>query len=128
MKRQIIGQHHWVSVKHLQGYLNERVFMFNNRKAEDLFKLVMIALAIGAPLPYAVLTANLDVFSETRHRSPSLKASAYLGLRHRRGLQYRLHRIVERAALDYRFLDFGRDVGCVSLRHIRSHPLALSIA
>ena len=64
VKRQIIGQHHWVSVKHLQSYLNERVFMFNNRKAEDLFKLVMIALAIGVPLPYAVLTANLDVFSE----------------------------------------------------------------
>lgn len=64
VKRQIIGQHHWVSVKHLQSYLNERVFMFNNRKAEDLFKLVMVALVIGIPLPYAVLTANLDVFSE----------------------------------------------------------------
>ena len=64
MKRQIIGQHHWFSVKHLQSYLNERVFMFNNRKAEDLFKLVMIALVIGVPLPYAVLTAELDVFSE----------------------------------------------------------------
>jgi transposase-like protein len=61
VKRQIIGQHHWVSVKHLQSYLNERVHAFNNRTAEDLFGLVIAALAIAAPMPYAVLTAELEV-------------------------------------------------------------------
>ena len=61
VKRQIIGQHHWVSVKHLQSYLNERVYMFNNRKAEDLFAMVIASLAIGVPLPYDVLTANLEI-------------------------------------------------------------------
>jgi transposase-like protein len=71
VKRQIIGQHHWVSVKHLQSYLNERVFMFNNRKAEDLFKLVMVALAIGVPLPYAVLTAELEFGVEPDPTSPA---------------------------------------------------------
>jgi transposase-like protein len=60
VKRQIIGQHHWVSVKHLQSYLNERVYGFNNRQAEDLFGMVIASLAIGVPLPYAVLTAELE--------------------------------------------------------------------
>jgi hypothetical protein len=63
VKRQIIGQHHWVSVKHLQSYLNERVWAFNNRKEADLFSLVIAALLIGAALPYAALTANLEVVS-----------------------------------------------------------------
>jgi transposase-like protein len=71
VKRQIIGQHHWVSVKHLQSYLNERVFMFNNRKAEDLFRLVVIALAIGIPLPYAILTAELEFGAEPDPASPA---------------------------------------------------------
>jgi hypothetical protein len=64
VKRQIIGQHHWVSVKHLQAYLNERVHAFNNRKAEDMFGMVITALLCGIALPYAVLTADLEVVSE----------------------------------------------------------------
>lgn len=60
MKRQIIGQHHWVSVKHLQSYLNERVWLFNNRSEEDLFGMIVAALAISAPLPFAVLTADVE--------------------------------------------------------------------
>jgi transposase-like protein len=58
MKRQIIGQHHFVSVKHLQRYLNERVYGFNNRKVEDLFAAVVTRLAITAALPYAKLTSE----------------------------------------------------------------------
>lgn len=65
VKRQIIGQHHWVSIKHLQAYLNERVWAFNNRKEADLFTMIIAALLIGAALPYAVLTADLEVVSET---------------------------------------------------------------
>ena len=51
--------------------MNERVFLFNNRKAEDLFKLVMIALVIGVPLPYAVLTAELEFGTEPDSTSPA---------------------------------------------------------
>jgi hypothetical protein len=70
VKRQIIGQHHWVSVKHLQAYLNERVYAFNNRKEANLFALVIGELLIGVALPYAVLTANLEVVSENVSDEP----------------------------------------------------------
>lgn len=38
MKRQIIGQHHSVSAKHLPKYIAEMVFKFNNRKKDDMFE------------------------------------------------------------------------------------------
>lgn len=37
VKRQIIGQHHHVSVKHLPKYVAETVFKFNNRNKDDMF-------------------------------------------------------------------------------------------
>ncbi len=37
IKRQIIGQHHQVSVKHLPKYVAEAVFKYNNRKEDDMF-------------------------------------------------------------------------------------------
>lgn len=55
VKRQIIGQHHFVSVKHLQRYLNECAFKFNNREAEDLFGMVVTNLVIGTALRYKAL-------------------------------------------------------------------------
>ncbi|PWU12127.1 MAG: hypothetical protein C5B51_01220 [Terriglobia bacterium] len=58
VKRQIIGQHHFVSVKHLQRYLNEVSFKFNNREAESLFLLVIIRLLIGSALKYKTLIAT----------------------------------------------------------------------
>ncbi len=60
VKRQIIGQHHFVSVKHLQRYLNEVSFKFNNREEESLFLLVLLNLLIGSALPYAKLTAPVS--------------------------------------------------------------------
>jgi transposase-like protein len=57
-KRGLIGQYHFVSIKHLGRYLNEFQFRFNNREAEDLFMLVMLNLVAGSPLPRAVLMAN----------------------------------------------------------------------
>ena len=57
-ERQLIGQHHWVSVKHLQRYLDERCWSYNNRDARDLFHAVLVRLAITAALPYAKLTAG----------------------------------------------------------------------
>jgi hypothetical protein len=60
VKRQIIGQHHFVSVKHLQRYLNEVSFKFNNREEESVFLLVLLNLLIGSALPYAKLTAPVS--------------------------------------------------------------------
>jgi transposase-like protein len=40
-KRAIIGVYHRVSAKHLQAYLNEFVFRFNNRCNKDIFELVL---------------------------------------------------------------------------------------
>jgi len=37
IKRQIIGQHHHVSLKHLPKYVAEAVFKYNNRKEDDMF-------------------------------------------------------------------------------------------
>ena len=54
VKRQIIGQHHFVSVKHLQRYLDEMSFRFNNREA-DPFTLVVIRLLIASAMPYQKL-------------------------------------------------------------------------
>jgi transposase-like protein len=37
IKRQIIGQHHQVSLKHLPKYVAEAVFKYNNRTIDDMF-------------------------------------------------------------------------------------------
>lgn len=55
-QRCLIGQHHFVSVKHLQRYLNQSMFSYNNRKVENLFAVVIARLVITAALPYAKLT------------------------------------------------------------------------
>lgn len=38
IKRQIIGQHHQVSLKHLPKYVAEAVFKYNNRNNDDMFE------------------------------------------------------------------------------------------
>jgi transposase-like protein len=38
IKRQIIGQHHQVSTRHLPRYVAEAVFKYNNRKVDDMFE------------------------------------------------------------------------------------------
>lgn len=50
IKRQIIGQHHQVSVKHLPKYVSETVFKYNNRKEDDMFE----TLCENAMLPNAL--------------------------------------------------------------------------
>lgn len=45
IKRQIMGQHHHVSVKYLPKYVAETVFKFNNRNDDDMFEtLVMFSM------------------------------------------------------------------------------------
>jgi hypothetical protein len=60
LKRGIIGSLHQVSVKHLHRYLSELQFRWNNRKAQDIFLLVIAALAIGRALPCKALIASID--------------------------------------------------------------------
>ena len=54
-KRGVTGAFHKVSLKHLQRYLNEFQFRFNNRKAADLFGMTVRRLALAGNLPYAKL-------------------------------------------------------------------------
>lgn len=49
IKRQIIGQHHQVSVKHLPKYVAEMVFKYNNRNKDDMFE----TLCTNSMLPTA---------------------------------------------------------------------------
>ena len=53
-------------MKHLQRYLNEMCFRFNNRReARTSFALVMLNLVIASGIKYAELTAKPAFASET---------------------------------------------------------------
>jgi transposase-like protein len=54
-KRGLMGAFHKVSLKHLQRYLNEFSFRFNNRKNPDLFGMTVRRMALAGNLPYAKL-------------------------------------------------------------------------
>ena len=58
--RGVVGSFHKVSVKHLRRYLDEFTFRFNNRKAADLFGLVMLNLLITTGIKYAELTKKAE--------------------------------------------------------------------
>jgi len=61
-KRGLTGAFHKVSLKHLQRYLNEFSFRFNNRKAADLFGMTVGRMALAGNLPYAKLVEE-NVFT-----------------------------------------------------------------
>jgi transposase-like protein len=54
-KRGLNGAFHKVSLKHLQRYLDEFEFRFNNRKAPDLFGMTIARMARIGGMPYAKL-------------------------------------------------------------------------
>jgi transposase-like protein len=58
LKRGIIGSFHQVSVKHLDRYLSEFEYRFNNRKEPDLFIKTVARMCGTIPMPMAQLTAN----------------------------------------------------------------------
>ena len=64
-KRAIIGSFHKISIKHLQRYLDEFAFRFNNRENEDLFGLTVARLLMGIAMPYKTLTSSQVSESES---------------------------------------------------------------
>lgn len=56
-KRSLVGAFHQVSVKHLDRYLDEFEFRYNNRKNAYLFRDTLTRLVNGSALPYETLTA-----------------------------------------------------------------------
>ena len=56
-KRAIVGSFHQVSHKHLDRYLDEFEFRYNNRKNAYLFRDTLVRLVHGSALPYETLTA-----------------------------------------------------------------------
>ncbi len=54
-KRGLNGAFHKVSLKHLQRYLNEFSFRFNNRKVADLFGMTVARMAKVGAMPYSKL-------------------------------------------------------------------------
>lgn len=57
LKRSIIGSYHKVSVKHLDAYLDELEWRFNNRDNPWLFRDTLLQLLKRNPLAYEALTA-----------------------------------------------------------------------
>jgi transposase len=58
LKRSIIGSYHQVSAKHLDAYLDELEFRFNNRENPYMFRDAMLKLLLAETLPYAKLIAD----------------------------------------------------------------------
>jgi transposase-like protein len=57
LKRSIVGSFHKVSVKHLERYLDELEWRFNNRDNPFMFRDLLIRLLDGEALRYRALTA-----------------------------------------------------------------------
>jgi len=57
-KRSVIGSYHHLSVKHLQAYLDELAFRYNNRENAYLFRDTLLALIGAEKMPYAELIAS----------------------------------------------------------------------
>ena len=55
LKRSIIGAYHQVSAKHLDAYLDEFEFRFNNRENPYMFRDAMLKLLLAETLPYKKL-------------------------------------------------------------------------
>ena len=58
LKRSIIGSYHKVSTKHLDAYLDELEWRFNNRENPWLFRDTLLKLLKADNLPYQELTSS----------------------------------------------------------------------
>lgn len=61
LKRGLIGSFHRVSTKHLQRYLNEFEYRFNERSSKDKFSGAVSRMCQSKPLTYKSLTADSAV-------------------------------------------------------------------
>lgn len=59
-KRSIVGSYHQISVKHLDRYLDEFEFRFNNRENSFLFRDTLLRLLASTNLEYKNLIAEDD--------------------------------------------------------------------
>jgi transposase-like protein len=57
-KRSVIGSYHHLSVKHLQAYLDELAFRYNNRENAYLFRDTLLRLVEADAKPYRELIAS----------------------------------------------------------------------
>jgi transposase-like protein len=57
-KRSIVGSYHQLSAKHLDAYLDEFAFRFNNRENPYLFRDTLLRLLDAETLPYKELIAS----------------------------------------------------------------------
>lgn len=58
LKRGVIGTWHKISAKHLEAYLDEMTWRFNNRKNPYLFRDTLIKMLVAENVEYKELTAN----------------------------------------------------------------------
>ena len=58
LKRSVVGSYHQLSAKHLQAYVDEFAFRFNNRHNDYLFRDTLVKLVGASNLPYQQLTQN----------------------------------------------------------------------
>lgn len=59
-KRSIVGSYHQISVKHLDRYLDEFEFRFNNRENSFLFRDTLLRLLNSTNLEYKILISDED--------------------------------------------------------------------
>jgi transposase-like protein len=60
-KRSIVGSYHQISVKHIDRYLDEFEFRFNNRHNPSLFRDTLLRLLATSNLEYKALTQPKNV-------------------------------------------------------------------
>ena len=70
VKRGIIGSFHQVSVKHLDRYIQEFSYRFNNRHNQELFTVTVAALVLGIPLPYGKLIGRAEASVQAASDEP----------------------------------------------------------
>jgi len=58
LKRGIIGSFHQLSIKHLDRYVQEFCYRWNNQSNQQLFAVTIAALVLGIPLPYKKLVGE----------------------------------------------------------------------
>jgi transposase-like protein len=75
LKRSIIGSYHKISVKHLDSYLDELEFRYNNRHNEWAFRDALLKLVSAGKLTYEQLTNGKKKTSNRSKNAPRDKAS-----------------------------------------------------